>query len=69
MMTRVQGYEEAEKKQGSARENMITTLQVKPAMPSILHLRAPLPIDAALRRGSDPLGCALVHDRHPGVAR
>ena len=34
MMTKLQGYEEAEKrKQGSARENMITTLQVKPVMP------------------------------------
>ena len=47
----------------------ITTLQVKPAMPSVLHLRrALLPVDVALRRGSNPLGRALVHDRRPGVA-
>jgi hypothetical protein len=66
MMTRLQGYE---KTRNNVRE-CITTLQVKLAMPRVLHPRCALPFDAALRRhGSDPLGCALAHDRRPGVAR
>jgi hypothetical protein len=54
----------------SVHEDVIITLQVKLAMPGALHpRRVPLPVDVALRRGSNPLGCALAHDPRREVAR